>query len=744
MQGLIENQFHLYQTLVPHVGAVRSLAVRGSYLITGSIDKTCKVYKRNEGKYSLSNEIEIFDDYILSLHIAKDLKHFIVGCKNSIIYKLDLDGNPILLLEGHSGPVNSLSESDTGKLISGSWDGRAIVWDINDGKQLFCLDGHTYAVAVLALPEDIFVTSSQDKNIHIFQGMKKQKTIKNAHNDIVRELVALGDVGFLSCSNDEIIKIWSIEGEQLGSMVGHTSFVFSLNTFKDGRVVSGSEDKSLKIWKNEEVAQSISHPSTIWTVRVDEDENIITACGDGFARIFSSDAKKVASEEELTAFERESEMAAAQGPEGLSEAELAKLPSVDALKRIQGKKDGEIRIFKNGNNPEAYVWKAESKAWEKIGDVIGNKSTSVYEGDRFWPAGEYDYIFEVDDESGISKKIPYNNGDNPLESAEKFIAREGLSRGYLEQITTFIRQNSRKAQGQAGGQTSSSNTSNKQKTQNKTFEKKQDSKFFPYTTPITYEGGNFDAMTKKLLELNETLKDTQHYVKDAELNRLHSIINKLKDTGNFLTSTFTDLEFELIQTRLIKWPADKLLPILDLLRIFLTHSNSEKLFSGLDMGLTYLGFTCQVIRSSQSEVVLGLALKILSNLTKYTCSRQSLVKYQDLILDALDSQQVQKKEKDTFRAVLAAFVFNLSTGAIDSLKDSVTEQFFKFALGCLDNENNQENILKYLVAIGNVLKLCPSSISSAGSLGLRQAIGGVDVKSPDAQQCRDDIVEFLA
>ena len=37
-----------------------------------------------------------------------------------------------------------------------------------------------------------------------------------------------------------------------------------------------------------------------------------------------------------------------------------------------------------------------------------------YPGDNFFPAGEYEYVFDVDDESGVPKVIPFNDGDNPL------------------------------------------------------------------------------------------------------------------------------------------------------------------------------------------------------------------------------------------------------------------------------------------------------------------------------------------
>lgn len=126
---------------------------------------------------------------------------------------------------------------------------------------------------------------------------------------------------------------------------------------------------------------------------------------------------------------------------------------VDAMK---GKKEGEIRVFRNGLTPEAYMW--QGGKWEKIGEVITESSQAPnaqrgsihYPGDKYFEAGEYDYVFDVDDESGVPKVIPFNDGANALEAAEKYCKREGLTKGYVEQIRKFLLQNSstvpRKAQ----------------------------------------------------------------------------------------------------------------------------------------------------------------------------------------------------------------------------------------------------------------------------------------------------------
>ena len=117
------------------------------------------------------------------------------------------------------------------------------------------------------------------------------------------------------------------------------------------------------------------------------------------------------------------------------------LPTIDKMRNMKGK-EGEVKIFKNASSAEAYTFK--DGKWDKIGDVM-NPTASIdadgkqYEGDRMFPAGPYDHIFDVDLGDGVIRKLPYDNGSNPLEAADKFILREGLHKAYCEQISAFIK-----------------------------------------------------------------------------------------------------------------------------------------------------------------------------------------------------------------------------------------------------------------------------------------------------------------
>lgn len=64
-----------------------------------------------------------------------------------------------------------------------------------------------------------------------------------------------------------------------------------------------------------------------------------------------------------------------------------------------------------------------------IGAVKGPKP---YAGDALFKAGDYDHVFDVELGDGIMRRLPFNNGANAYEAADKFMAREGLSRANVE------------------------------------------------------------------------------------------------------------------------------------------------------------------------------------------------------------------------------------------------------------------------------------------------------------------------
>jgi uncharacterized protein with WD repeat len=101
---------------------------------------------------------------------------------------------------------------DGKRLATGSWDKTAKIWDLESGKALTTLEGHTSSVSSVVFSPD-------------------------------GKRLATG-------SDDKTAKIWDLEsGKALTTLEGHTSDVKSVAFSPDGkRLATGSDDNTAKIW----------------------------------------------------------------------------------------------------------------------------------------------------------------------------------------------------------------------------------------------------------------------------------------------------------------------------------------------------------------------------------------------------------------------------------------------------------------------------------------------------------------
>lgn len=135
-------------------------------------------------------------------------------------------------------------------------------------------------------------------------------------------------------------------------------------------------------------------------------------------------------------------------------------------------------------------------------------------------AGEYDHIFDVELGDGIMRKLPFNNGANFLEAADKFCSREHLSRVNVEQIVQFLRTNAKPFK-----------TRDFDGTDALKAEKLQTQKQMPKTIPhrihLFFDAQNVAGPKKKILEFNEELK------KITDMVQFEMLCKVLGDTTTF-------------------------------------------------------------------------------------------------------------------------------------------------------------------------------------------------------------------
>lgn len=244
--------YELCQSLAFHNGAARTIDLRGDKLLSGGIDKRLNLFKRNStsGKFEHNQEYPFFKDYIMFIRIMDDDK-FVVGCKDKNIYICSFDDTkgPMLVLEGHTGPVNSVEVQGT-TLVSGSWDATAKIWDLESGNCVKTLEGHSYAVTVTIMECGDILTGSQDGVLHRWNKTGiKIKSIP-AHTNIIRSIVEIPSMGVLTCSNDQKVKLYSLDLDELTSFEDHSNFIFTLAYLHPGTTdfVSGGEDFKLLVY----------------------------------------------------------------------------------------------------------------------------------------------------------------------------------------------------------------------------------------------------------------------------------------------------------------------------------------------------------------------------------------------------------------------------------------------------------------------------------------------------------------
>lgn len=102
-----------------------------------------------------------------------------------------------------------------------------------------------------------------------------------------------------------------------------------------------------------------------------------------------------------------------------------------------GRKDGDVRMIREGNTVKAYNWSQREMNWVIIGDVMGSNTNSAAK--TFYNGMEYDYVFSVDIQDGVPPlKLPYNMCDDPWHVAQKFIEDNNLSQMFLEQVIFLV------------------------------------------------------------------------------------------------------------------------------------------------------------------------------------------------------------------------------------------------------------------------------------------------------------------
>ncbi|KAJ8763340.1 hypothetical protein K2173_002223 [Erythroxylum novogranatense] len=655
---------------------------------------------------------------------------------------------------GHSsfvGPLAWISPNDEypeGGIVSGGMDTLVLVWNLGTGEKVQTLRGHKLQVtgvtldnedivscsvdctlrrwrkgqaadsweahqsaiqAVIKLPSGELVTGSSDTTLKLWRDKKCLHTFIG-HTDTVRGLAAMQELGILSASHDGSIRLWALSGELLMEMVGHTSIVYSVDSHSSGLIVSGSEDCSAKLWKDGVCFQSIEHPGCVWDVKFLKNGDIVTACSDGVARIWTSTQERTADPLDLKSYVSylSQHKLSRKRVGGLK---LEDLPGLEAL-QIPGTSDGQTKVVREGDNGVAYSWNLREHKWDKIGEVVDGPDDGakrpVHNGT------EYDYVFDVDIGDGEPiRKLPYNRSDNPYDTADKWLLKENLPLSYRQQIVEFILQNT----GQQGialdssfrdPYTGSSAYVPGEHSNRTTFPTKPTFKHIPKKGMLVFDVAQYDGILKKITEFNNGLLADQDNKKlsipELEMSRISAIIKILKNTSHYHTSKFADVDIALLLKMLQSWPLEMIFPVIDTLRMITLHPDGAHIFLKYieDENDVLMEMVKRVTKNPPLAPNLLTSIRFVTNLFKKSCYYSWLQKHRSEILDAFSTCYASPNKN--LQLSYSTMILNYAVLLIEKKDQEGQSQVLSAAIEIAEEDNLEaDSKFRALVAIGSLM-----------------------------------------
>lgn len=622
----------------------------------------------------------------------------LTGSNDHTIHAFDIGSpTPVFKLEGHTDNVSVLEAGKFGTFVSGSWDFSAKVW--MKEKCIMTLTGHKAAVWCVGILDSVgyIVTGSADKTIKVWKGGLQEGTI-TGHTDCVRSIQVLPDNTFLSASNDASIRHWNLQGECLKNFNAHQSYIYTLSFLPSqyGEVVSGGEDRSVRVWRDSECVQTIPLPAqSVWSVCVLSNGDIAAATSDGMIRIFTRSLDRIASPEELSAYE--DMVAQANIPAEIGDIKTDDLPGPDAL-LVPGKAEGQVMMVKRKMGIEAYQWSSHGSEWVKVGDVTGGVSEKNNAKKKIYQGKEYDYVFDVDIREGEpALKLPYNAHDDPYVAAHHFLELNDLSQNFLDQVANFIMTQVKPA-GEIGSLSDACldpyTGDTRYRGDNGESVTKPDAyagmtyEYFPEKNPMKFELVNATKLLEKLREFNGVVGEDGRMVGE-EVSLIETAVKGGAQASNIFKAFF----------KILHWSPEYLLPALDSFRFcLLSASFSDILFSKaysgqFDMVSYSVGLLSGKDKDSKNLLVL---LRCLTNALVHKSGRDVILPSHQRLLERLHA--VLPGDKNS-QVALSSFMLNLCI----AFKNHDKSTPLNFIANILPQISDEEAYFRLVVALGTLI-----------------------------------------
>mmetsp|Transcript_15409 Transcript_15409/g.23236 ORF Transcript_15409/g.23236 Transcript_15409/m.23236 type:complete len:803 (-) Transcript_15409:116-2524(-) len=684
----------------------------------------------------------------------------VTGCMDNMVRLYDSEGNVVSILSGHTKAAISFSWAPEYKLVSGSWDGTARIWDVESGSCIGTFDGHENGVHVCCIDTTLIAVSTGEQidqkpanfKIRLWSLETRELIVSpiEDHSGPIRSVFQLPGIGFGTTSNDGTVALRTLpDGTCVGVCAhppgseGFPPFVLDGTAVKiDDAVgcVSCGEDGSVVVWKGTELFQSIPHPSCVWAVTTvvngQGSSDIVTACHDGYIRVFSIEKSTETSHalQLRDDFSREVDEAMLSKKSGPSQEEIERSPRWEYREQVAGTSEGQVRIFNKNSVAIAAQWNTNANTWIEIGEVTGSAASS--DGGEL-NGIKYDHIIPVEIETPnglITLSLGYNDTENHFTAAQRFIDEHHLEQGYLRQIADFISSRSGQTAKPIFDMSPSEETGlGNTPTPNDTI---KEFVYIPTKAPMAFTdipGNVIDRVLSKLLEFNSFYTShAQKTLTESDISGLRDVLTTLGDTSHYHSTNIRAASLAGIERMACQWDNDNtLFPCFDILRMLVLHPSGVQALVSLHSMESVIDRAVSVITREIRENNQGddsvltsatalTSMRFLCNVFRHMPLRQ---RFSELIclsngdvskrwINGVDSQSHSPKKSHRLASMTFCHNFFESISPQATVNSELLTSFFLVTLSSLSRENESMDIVfRGLLAVGTAIYRFPNIVT---------------------------------